>query len=345
MAIPIDIPTAAPRVLTFFEQTHVNAEIEPSGAKHLTYRVAVPKTWPFSSNFGPTPTGMLEIRGLGFFASANLPTAPLVATTATNIPYEVPIDAWARIVFAHEGYEILAARWFPGPTGLFYDITGVRTVDEVLEVRRSAVRVKGNEIICLNCMCSREHWDAAKEVFWVAMITFELADAKPTRMEPWLRAAADHPAFELAHPASWLAEPVESAPPGVSALDVKLAGEEEKLLGYLQVRAELLVDGSMPTLKQLDASALARLKNSGFVPSEEKDPRALSVKGWLGGFSGDGSLMGADITSQRGFVEREGIVYSFAMLSPRKANNPLVALRTLRVFEIARATLNPLSKR
>lgn len=351
MAIPpLDIPRTAPQILASFQETHVNAEIEPSGAEHLTYRVAVPKSWPFSSSFGPTPSGMLEMRGLGFFAAANLPTAGVIAVTATNVPFEIPIDAWARVVFAHEGYEVVAASWFPGPTGLFYDITGVRTVNDVLEIRRSAVRVKGNEIICLNCMCAHEEWVYAKGVFWIAMVTFELADAKPSRMEPWLRAAAEHPAFELAHPSSWISEPVEETPEGISALDVKLAGEDQKLLGYLQVRAERLL-GPTPSLTQLDASALVRLQSSGFVATEKAKPltqdidaRATSVKGWLGGFTGDGTLLGGDVTARRGFMQREGILYSFAMLSPRIANNPLVALRTLRVFEIARATLTPLAE-
>lgn len=350
MAIPpLDIPTTAPQILASFQETHVNAEIEPSGAEHLTYRVAVPKSWPFSSSFGPTPTGMLEIRGLGFFAAANLPTAGVIAVTATNVPFEIPIDAWARVVFAHEGYEIVAANWFPGPTGLFYDITGARTVNDVLEIRRSAIRVKGNEIICLNCMCGHDEWSYAKGVFWIAMVTFELADAKPSRMEPWLRAAAEDPSFELAHPSSWRSEPVEETPEGVSAVDVKLAGQDEKLLGYLQVRAERWI-GPAPSLAQLDASALVRLKSSGFVPAdeakaltEESDPRAAGVRGWVGGFSGDGTLLGGEVATRRGFMLREGIVYSFAMLSPRITNNPLVALRTLRVFEIARATLTAIN--
>ena len=351
MAIaPLDIPKTAPQVLASFQQTHINAEIEPSGAEHLTYRVAVPKSWPFASSLGPTPTGSLETRGLGFFAAANLPTAGVIAVTATNVPYEIPIDAWARVVFAHEGYEILEGSWFPGPSGLFYDITGIRTVGEVLEVRRSAVRVQGNEVICLNCMCSREEWNHAKGVFWVALVTFELTQAKPTRMEPWLRAAAESPSFELAHPASWVSEPVATSPDGVSAVDVRLPGADDQLLGYLQVRAEWTKNRPSASLAQLDASAMVRLKNSGFAATEEAklltaddDPRAQSVPGWLGGFSAHGTIMGGDITTRRGFIARDGVIYSFAMLSPRLANNPLVALRTLRVFEIARATLGALS--
>lgn len=341
----LDIPRTAPFTLAAFPQTHLNAEIEPTGAEHLTYRVAVPKTWPFSTSMGPVPTGILEARGLGFFASANLPTAPVIATTATNVPYEVPLDAWSRLVFSTEGYTVVAGSWFPGPSGLFYDITGTRTVGDVTEVRRSAVRAQGNEILCLNCMCSLAEWGVAKEIFWVAMVTFELADAQPARMEAWMRGGTENPAFEFAYPGSWESEPVEARPEGVSAVDVRLG----ELLGYLQVRAELLTDQPKPTLAQLDTSALVRLKNSGFAPTDEpeplnedNDPRALSVKGWLGGFAGDGTFMGGDITTRRGYVERDGVIYSFSMLSPRLANNPLVALRTQRVFEIARATLNPL---
>jgi len=336
------------------EETHLNVEVAPSGAEHLTYRVVVPRAWPLSASFGPTPEGMLETRGLGFFASANQATAPVISTTATNVPYEIPLDAWARLVFEREGYEVVAASWFPGPNGLFYDITGARPLHEdTFELRRSAVRVQGNEIICLNCMCSRDEWDYAKQVFWVAMISFQLIHAKPSRMEPWLRGAAeDAPAFELAHPATWTSEPVEDPPEGVSALDIRLPGQDEKLLGYCQVRAERLGSAPAPSLEQLDASALVRLKNSGFEPApgepakrltEDNDARAASVKGWLGGFSSDGTILGGEVTSRRGFIVRDGVVYAFAMLSPRMKNNPLVALRTLRVFEIARATLTALA--
>ena len=64
----LDIPQNAPFVLASFPQTHINAEIEPSGAKQLTYRVAVPKSWPFSKEMGPVPTGLLEIRGISMVA-------------------------------------------------------------------------------------------------------------------------------------------------------------------------------------------------------------------------------------------------------------------------------------
>lgn len=353
MAIPpLDIPRSAPHVMASVQETHLNVEVEPSGAEHLTYRVVVPRTWPLSSSFGPVPTGMLETRGLGFFASANLSTAPVIAATATTVPYEIPLDAWARLAFAHEGYEVVDGSFFPGPNGLFYDVTGVRTVNDVVEVRRSGVRVQGNEIICLNCMCARDEWNFAKEVFWVAMISFQLTNAKPTRMEPWLRGAAEkEPAFELAHPATWTSESVAESPEGVSAVDIRLPGQDDKLLGYLQIRAERWHGTAIPSLAQLDASALVRLKNSGFEPTEEakpltedNDPRALSVKGWIGGFSSDGTFMAGEVTTRRGFIARDGVMYAFAMLSPRTANNPLVALRTLRVFEIARATVTALSE-
>lgn len=74
--------------------------------------------------------------------------------------------------------------------------------------------------------------------------------------------------------------------------------------------------------------------------NEDNDPRALGVKGWLGGFSGAGTFIGGDITTRRGHIERDGVIYTLSMLSPRIENNPLVALRAQRVFEIARATLN-----
>src|SRR4029077_9994064 len=131
------------------------------------------------------PSGPLQTRGLGFFASEDRDGAPTIALTATAVPYDIPIDAWARWLFECEGWTTLSASWFPGASGLFYDITGTRMFDGLSQVRRSAVSVVGSDILMVNCQCALERWDDAKDDFWIAIATFEPAGKDATRMEPW----------------------------------------------------------------------------------------------------------------------------------------------------------------
>jgi hypothetical protein len=311
---------------------------------------------------------LLEPKGLGFFASHHTDGAPVIAVTATGIPYEVPLDVWARLVFEREGYEVVAAAWFPGPTGLFFDITGVRAgkpqpeeaaqnapadadqaTANTVHVRRSAIRAYAPEVISVNCLCALGHWEFAKEVFWAALATFKFTAPGPTRFESWVQVATTAPGFEFAHPASWLNEPVAQPPEGISAIDVRLPGEDDRLMAYLQVRAELLDGREPPTVEELEASELERLEGSGFVPAqaseprpERDDPRAAAVAGWLGSFVVDGTLQDAPVTTLRGYLLRNEVVFTLLLISPRRDANPVVWLRALRAYEIARATLKPL---
>lgn len=344
--LELEIPQQAQSLLPTLAETHARVEVEPSAFPQLGFDIVIPRGWAVSSSFGPVPSGLFESKGLGFFACDVSEGAPVIAVTATTIPYEVPVDLWARMVLEHEGYEILAASWFPGASGLFFDITGVRTEGETRHVRRSAVRNLGHEVLCVNCMCGEGHWNAAKEVFWIALSSFELSQPGGTRMEAWVRGVADAPAFEFAFPGTWLGEPVGNAPEGVSAVDVRLAGEDEQLMAYLQVRAERLTQGQRVSLASLEDSARTRLGRSGYQPAEPAtqlteadDPRSAAVKGWLGGFCERGTLLGGEVWVRRGYVEREGVVYSFSLISPLRSGNPLVWLRAQRTFEIARATL------
>jgi len=201
----------------------------------------------------------------------------------------------------------------------------------------------------VNCLSAREHWDEAKELFWVAHSTFHLV--KPvgtTRMEPWLAASADRPpSFVLAYPTSWSASPVEKAPEGVSGLDVRLLdAKEETLLAYLQVQAIALDEGeAVPSFEALTAKGMKRLTAAGFQAAAPlkpldtgEDPRAAAVEGWLGGLSGTGRLAAAEVIARLGFVLRGRTVATFLSFSPRLEDDTLVALRTQRAFEIARAT-------
>lgn len=337
-------------------RTHVSARVAPVGLAHLGYELAIPKTWASAAEFGPTPSGPLETRGIGFFASAGADGAPTIAVTATPVPYEVPLDAWARWLFECEGWTVLHAAWFPGPAGLFYDVAGTCVREGVSYVRRSGVSVVGSDILMINCQCAREHWELVMDDFWTALMTFEPAANDASRMEPWVRAYVAEPSFELAHPGTWLHEPVAKHEVGVSAIDVRLPDAEGgRLLAYLQVRARRLSGEPLPPLAALDASTLARLDASGVSASasadttqpltQHDDPRAVAIDGWLGGFTGRAQMHGATVEALRGYLVRGDTLVTFLALSPLLQAQPLVWLRARRAWEIARATLVTLALR
>ena len=348
--IKVDVPQSAPFVQATVLQTHVRLQVTPNDDAALAYELMVPKNWAMAGEFGPVGSGPLTERGIGIFAGASEPGAPVIAVTVLQSPFEIPIDVWARANLAHDGWEVVSAFWFPGAAGLYFDITGTRVVDDQPEVRRTSVRARGNDVVSVNTMCALERWDAAKENFWVAHSTFEVLQKSADPMEPWLEARVQkQPSFAVAHPASWLSEPVESSPEHVSALDVRLVdASAEHLLGYVQVRAEQLAkDQPAPSLEERKADAILHLARSGitadegsFVPlTEESDPRSIAVEGWVGGFEFTGQAGGSEVALRVGFLDRKGVAFALTMLGPTAKDDLLVALRTQRAFEITRATL------
>jgi len=343
----IDIPIAAPIVLATMDETHVVLELTPESDPRLAYNLAVPREWGYSSEFGPVAHGLLHAQGIGFIARSMDPQAPVIAITSTPVPFEVPIDAWARQSFAAEGWQVVRAQWFPGPSGLFYDVTATRVVDDVPEVRRSSLRNLGSDIITVNCFCGLDWWEGAKEVFWVAHVTFKLLATRQTRMEAWAEAATSRgPRFVLEYPLSWWDEEAEGEDPNVSGIHLRLVdAKQETLLAYVQAKLAQRGPGAAADLDQLQASATSHLARAGVrlggplrPLSEGDDPRGAAVKGWLGGFQGEGQLGTSDVWLRIGFIDRDGHDASFLMISPLLLDDPLTALRAQRAFEIARAT-------
>ena len=345
----LDIPMMAPDVVATLERTHVNFRATPKLRPLFAYQLVVPKTWAFSESFGPVPEGPFAAQGIGFFSGSVESDTAVIAVTVTAIPFEVPIDTWMRLTFAAEGWTIISAKWFPGAGGLFFDVTGMRGRDGSEEIRRTSARADGSHLFSVNCLASRRNWDQAKKSFWIAHDSFRLQ--KPTdigQMEPRLLALGSNPDFEVVHPISWSAAPVEHAPEGISAVDIRLLNaRHDTLLAYAQVKVQRLEEGeAIPPVDRLAGKALEKLAAFGFMASgapgpltDENDPRGAAAEGWLAGFRVDGHLTSSDATARLGFAQRDGFLVSWLVVSPTIHDDLLVALRAQRVFEIARATL------
>jgi hypothetical protein len=344
----LDIPVTAPNVVPSMERTHARVAVTPNDEAQLAYDFAIPKSWAYAKQFGPTESGLLVTQGLGMFTPTSDPDGPVVAATVTTIPFEVPIDTWSRLDLGRDGWEIVAGSWFPGAFGLFYDLTAVRKKGASQQVRRTSVRVRGTQVFALNTLCGRAQWDAVKEIFWVAHSSFELSMKGPTRMEPWYGGIAERPDFQIAYSASWSAEAKSPELDQTSLVDVRLLdAEKERLLGYLQVKAERRAPGApVPPVEVLQAGTLELLKGADLVPraapellASEQDPRAIEAADWLGTFVCDGMMKGGRVLVRTGFLDRKGQTFTFTAIGPLLSDDELTALRTQRAFEIARATL------
>jgi hypothetical protein len=76
--------------------------------------------------------------------------------TATAIPFEIPIDVFARLTLAAEGWTVVAGKWFPGPRSLFFDVTATRVVGGVTQVRRTSLRAVGGNVVAVHTLSARE---------------------------------------------------------------------------------------------------------------------------------------------------------------------------------------------
>jgi hypothetical protein len=349
MALPkIDVPFAAPHANTTMAETHTRVSVTPNEDEQLAYDLILPKGWAYSKEFGPTAKGLMQTQGLGFFAATAEQDGPVIATTVSTVPFEVPIDAWARLSFAETGWSLIAEGWFPGPYGLIYDLTGVREHEGAWHVRRTSVRVRGTQIFSLNSMCGERLWNEFKESFWVAHLSFELELKGPTQMEPWLAGIAEHPHFQFGYPASWNAETKATDEEGTSAVDVRLLNRQgDNLQAYLQVVARQRKPGeAAPVLALYEREAHGLLEKAGLQPQAPprqltlaEDPRSEAVTGWLGGFACEGIMQGGRVSTRTGFLDRAGAMFTFTLIGPLLEDDALTYLRAQRAFEIARDSL------
>jgi hypothetical protein len=310
----------------------------------------VPAQWVFSRHLGPVVEELLLPEGLGFFAGQQEPGSPVIAVTVTRFPFEMPVDAWVKQALAQQGYTLVAGRYFPGPHSIFYDATATRGSGDQEEVLRTSAHADGGRVFSVNTTSARSNWDAAKEIFWVAHVSFQLLNGTgSSQLEPWKEVYTKDPAFGLGYPASWSAEAVNSSTSGISAVDLRLLdGAGKVLLGYVQVRALRDSEQSRQLpLERLRDSNIARLRKSfGYVPSrpfqpltEQDDPRGEAAEGWLGGFAGEERSGDSDVAVRLGFLRRGGNTFCFSALSAPVRDDTLAAFRTQRAFEIARDSL------
>jgi hypothetical protein len=345
----LDIPFVAPGVLKTLDKTHVNLRLTPNEDHLLAFSILVPNDWAYSKELGPVSSGPFETRSLGLIAGDITPGAPMIGITVTQSPFEIPVDTWLTSSLRAEGWTVVSTKWIPGPFGLLFDAVGTRALGGTPEIRRTTAHVDGSNIFCVSSFMTERHWEATKEILWVAHASFELlAGTKLAQMEPWLSARAPGLGFELAYPRSWSAGPVSTSTAEVAAVDVKLLDTtQEILMAYLQVRGEAMVPSIPPPRPEaLLTETVSRLGRSGFSlrgalrPSTgEDDPRAAAVSGWAGGYVGKAHLGTTDLVMRLGFMIRDGASFSFALASPSIEDDTLVALRAQRAFEIARATL------
>jgi len=342
---PIEIPRARGAA----ERAPANLRSAPNDDPKLAYQLAAPANWSFSKGSGAVAAGMTP-QALGTFASSTVPGAPIIAVTVTHIPFEIPVDAWVRLSLAHDGYQLLAASYFPGPNGLFFDATAARMVGDRQEVLRTTARADGGNVFSVNTTCDRKDWDATKDIFWSAHLSFKPSQGSGSSdMEPWKYVYADSPDFQTSRPASWSGEKVKQQSKDISAVDLRLLNAAHSVvLGYVQVKAERAgAEGPARDLAALRDDSLAKVKRSlGYVPSRPfqpltlaDDPRSEGVRGWLGGFAGEAKLADSDAAIRLGYVRRGDITFSLLAISAPVRDDTLAALRTQRAFEIARDSL------
>ena len=160
-------------------------------------------------------------------------------------------------------------------------------------------------------------------------------------------AAASQPSFKLAYPQSWEHEVAPSHNGEISGIHLRmLDAQQQTLMAYLLVRAKRVSAMPQRSLGALIEATITMLGHSEIrpagtlqPPSDAEDPRAVTVDGWIGGVIGDGTLGTAPITLRLGFMERDNVVFTLALCSPKLENDLLTAFRATRAFELARLTI------
>lgn len=348
VAGPLVVPDDAPAYLATLESTAVLADFEMA-VPALSHRLPVPKSWALEKKDVPASAAPFDARVLSVATRDASPGSPSVTVIARDVPFEVPVDGLMKHVVTGEGWAIERARWIPGKKGVYYDVTAVKTSGGIERVRRTTARAAEGRFFEVNALAARSDWDDVKEIFWAAGAGFEQhSGAGQTRAEVWRRYEGQSPSFELAYPESWQPEQVPAPSGDISAVNLRLLNPAgEALLAYLQVRA-LVPSGAAPSsIEQRLADAIQKLQAQKLQPleqprrlSEDEDPRALAVKGWLGTFMArvktpDGGS--ADV--RLGFVDRSGAQFQLVGISPTLTDDPIAALRAQRTFEIVRETL------
>jgi hypothetical protein len=339
-----DFPTEFPEGAGPIEITHNRLQVTPQGNPALAYRVLLPRRWVAENDMGEQEASIGKPVRIGLYAEKTEADTAVVEVSVTALPTEVPLRDWLLLQADLSEQQVLQS--------VHRSFAGVPVVDqgamygprEHLQVVRTVAFVDSAKVFTLMAMAPAARYEQVKRDIAIAATSFALLNPTGSRaLEPWLaaRPGAD-PGFRVAYPESWRMRPLGAPLPGRSAVDLLLAGDDERLLAYLRVKA---IDpgagagGGRGTPRERLATAAEELADAGVALAsawrEDDDPSLAGLEDTPGMWTAHGRLGETDVEIRVGILERNHTAFVVSLMSVRREDDRLVWMRSKRAYEIA----------
>jgi hypothetical protein len=340
-------------------------EIVPSGRPDLSFRLTLPAGWandpdpvsaPGDGSAWPALAVFAEKPGAEY-SGATLPQWAIVSVLWRKVDFEVPIGEWTALELSAMQLEIQTLRLWNDAHGPAIDAGGttVGVIDQLAAeparvpvILRAIIRTNGSRAFAVWCMATHEAYPAARENFALAGSSFEFLQPVQAGIEPIELASAANPAFEVAHPASWMqrAVPTPAGVLGKSALDLLLI-HEQNLLGLVRVKAVDLRLVQPSSIDSLMNDALEEMAEVGIAPrapwTPNSDPLILSTPDLQAAVVSEGVVQDSRYELHFGVVHRQPLLFCVsALVAPIQADAGLY-LRGHRAYAMALESLRAIA--
>jgi hypothetical protein len=334
--------------LTGLEKTHHLVRFTPDVDLSAAFSLVLPKTWQMEDDLGPQPNGLGQMMRIGLFLEKQMGAdMTIVQVYLTRLPFEVALRDWMEYLAGVFQTQLVTLQEYEFAIGSVVDAGGLYGPPSNQHVVRIVVHADGGRMFAVCAMVRADRYPATLRDIAIATNSFKLLHpAGPNKLETLLKYTGGEPRFEVAYPASWVSKEVPKPLPGKSGIDVVLSSEE-RMLGYLRIKAISVVDGRAPSSDSLQQTAIEELQVAGVTPTTkwapDTDPSINRVKGLSSILVASARFMGKPSELRFGTLRRGALIFALTLLSIPKATDAILWMRSKRAYEIGLATVQPAS--
>ncbi len=340
-------PLADPSLLDGLDKTHQLVQITPFEDPSLAYAVILPKNWVMVEDMGEQLGGIGRMVRIGLFGERASGAEPaIVQVSFRRMPFAIDVWDWIRYQSERTGVQLTYGQYCDFAGGPGVDVGGYVGEGPQQHIVRARAQSESARIFVVMGMASAQRYEEEKRDIAIATHSFKLLHpgGSPLLERILTMTLPGEPAFAVSYPASWEPTPVPAKKPGKSGLDLSLTHEDETV-GYVRVKVVDTAVGEAGADRELLNTASFELQEAGirfqttWMHDEDEPLRVLDDLG--GKFIAGGELRGKNLELRCGYADREGVRFVVTMVGARRAESPLLWMRTKYAYKIALASTVP----
>ncbi len=340
-------PLSDPSITEGLERTHQLVQVTPFADSSLAYSLILPKGWVMEQDLGEQTGGVGRMVRIGLFAEPARGVEPaLVQASFCRMPFAIDPWDWLRYQSELTGVHLIYAKYCDFASGPGVDAGGLAGEGDKQHVVRARAHNDSARIFIVMGMALASRYEEHKRNIAIATNSFKLLNpgGSPLLEHIFSMTVPTEPGFQVDYPASWEPRPVDAQIPGKSGLDLSLT-HEGNTVGYVRVKAidpavvDVGSDHDVLNTATLELGEAGIELKTTWQHDQDEPIRVIEDLG--GAYIAAGDLAGTDLELRCGFVDRGGLRFVVTMVGARRAESPLLWMRTKFAYKIALVSTLP----